>query len=143
MAAEEKKQVQEVSASKYIAAVGRRKTAVAVVKIYKGEGFTINKKDLKDFFTDDALPQICIAPFILMGDGAEKKYKVIAKVNGGGKSAQAEAIRLGLARALEMEDPDLRPVFKPAGYLKRDSRMKERKKYGLKKARKAAQWSKR
>lgn len=143
MAAESKKEAQKISATQYVAAVGRRKTAVAVVKIYKGEGFEINKKPLNDFFTDNALPQVCLAPLTLMGDGAEKKYKVIAKVNGGGKNAQAEAVRLGLARALEVQDPDLRPVFKPAGYLKRDSRMKERKKYGLKKARKAAQWSKR
>lgn len=134
---------QEVTKDRYVAAVGRRKTSVAQVRIYLGSGFEVNKKSLNEFFLDENLPKIAMAPMTLLGDDVLKKFKVTVKVVGGGKKGQAEAIRLGLARALQINDPELRPALKGAGYLKRDPRMKERKKPGLKKARKAAQWSKR
>ncbi|MBU1119427.1 30S ribosomal protein S9 [Patescibacteria group bacterium] len=127
----------------YIAAVGRRKTAVALVRIYKGTGFIVNTKSLEKFFIDNELPLVAKAPLTLIGDDAEKKYKVEARVKGGGKKGQAEAIRLGLSRALQTYNKDLRLPLKKAGFLKRDSRMKERKKYGLRGARRAPQWAKR
>lgn len=145
MATEEKKieEAKPISKDTYVAAVGRRKKSVAQVRIYEGSGFEVNEKSLNEFFLDENLPKVAMAPFAAVGDGAEKKFKVTVKVIGGGKRGQAEAIRLGLARALQMNNPELRPALKGAGYLKRDPRMKERKKPGLKKARKAAQWSKR
>jgi len=132
-----------ISEEKYIATVGRRKTAVARVRLYLGDGFEINKKTLKDYFGDDELTQISKAPLSLLGEEALSKFRVTVRVSGGGRKGQAEAIRLGLARALQTYEIDNRPLLKKAGYLRRDPRMKERKKYGLRGARRAPQFSKR
>jgi small subunit ribosomal protein S9 len=131
------------SAEKYIESVGRRKTAIARVRLTPAakQTFVINGKSLKDFFTVDGLVRIVEDAFNVAG--LEQKYAVSAHVNGGGINGQAEAVRLGIARNLIKIDLELRKNLKKAGYLKRDPRIKERKKPGLKKARKAPQWSKR
>ena len=121
---------------------GRRKTSVARVRITPGNGnFTINKRDIEDYFNYETLKVIAREP--LLASETLNKYDVIVNVHGGGSTGQAGAIRHGVARALIESDQELRPILKKAGYLTRDSRMKERKKYGLKKARKAPQFSKR
>lgn len=127
----------------YIYAVGRRKSATAQVRIYKkGEGeITINEKKLQDYFKTTNLQNIIYAPFKLVGQG--EKLKVWAKVVGGGKVGQAEAIRHGISRALLEINPNFRKPLRKQGFLTRDSRVKERKKPGLKRARRAPQWSKR
>ena len=123
-------------------ATGRRKKAVARVIVRPGNGnFTINKRDITDFFGLDTLIKIAKQPLVLTA--TEAKYDVVVNVYGGGTTGQAGAIRQGLARALVMTEPTLKPEIKKAGYLTRDSRMVERKKYGLKKARRAPQFSKR
>jgi small subunit ribosomal protein S9 len=124
------------------AGTGRRKDSVARVRLVPGNGkITINKRDVKDYIPFDNL----IADMKQPLDVTETadSYDVIANVNGGGFSGQAGAIRHGIARALLDVDPDFRPSLKSAGFLTRDPRMKERKKPGLKKARKASQFSKR
>ncbi|OUN00429.1 MAG: 30S ribosomal protein S9 [Paenibacillaceae bacterium ZCTH02-B3] len=123
-------------------ATGRRKTAVARVRLVPGEGrITVNKRNIDDYFGLESLKLIVRQPLVLTGlDG---KYDVYVIANGGGISGQAGAIRHGIARALLKIDPELRPALKKAGFLTRDPRMKERKKYGLKKARRAPQYSKR
>jgi small subunit ribosomal protein S9 len=124
------------------AATGRRKNAVARVRLIPGEGkFIINKRELAEYFGKKTLEMIVQQPFNITGTNA--KYDVIALAHGGGTTGQAGAIRLGIARALLKADPSLRPSLKRAGFLTRDPRMKERRKYGLKKARKAPQFSKR
>lgn len=130
-------------AKKYIEAVGRRKTAVARVRITEASknNFEINKKPAVDFFPTEEL-QI-IAQEAITKTKVSAKFSVTVLVKGGGQHAQAEAVRHGLARALVEFDPELRKELKDAGYLKRDPRSVERKKPGLKKARKSAQWSKR
>lgn len=121
---------------------GRRKCAVARVRLVPGTGkFIVNKRELDDFFGLDLLKVIVKQPLVLTN--TEGKYDVICIVKGGGFSGQAGAIRHGVARALLEADEELRPALKKAGYLTRDSRRKERKKYGKKKARKAPQFSKR
>lgn len=121
---------------------GRRKTSVARVRLMPGQGHIIvNGKELDEFFGRKVLQTIVKQPLVLIG--VEGKYDVIAKVNGGGNSGQAGAIRHGLSRALQVADRSFRPALKKAGFLSRDPRMKERRKYGLKKARKAPQFSKR
>ena len=121
---------------------GRRKTSVARVRVIPGQGnITINGKTLEDYFGRKVLQTIVKQPLVLLG--VEGKYDVIANVEGGGNSGQAGAIRHGIARALQVADPSYRPSLKKAGFLTRDPRMKERRKYGLKKARKAPQFSKR
>ncbi|TDT50398.1 30S ribosomal protein S9 [Fonticella tunisiensis] len=121
---------------------GRRKTSVARVRLVPGEGkITINKRDIDDYFGLETLKVIVRQPLVLTG--TEGKYDVIVNVHGGGFTGQAGAIRHGIARALVKADADLRPVLKKAGFLTRDPRMVERKKYGLKKARRAPQFSKR
>ena len=121
---------------------GRRKCAVARVRLVPGTGkFMINKRELDEFFGLDILKVIVKQPLVLTD--TEGKYDVICIVKGGGFSGQAGAIRHGVARALLEADEELRPALKKAGYLTRDSRKKERKKYGKKKARKAPQFSKR
>ena len=127
----------------YIEAVGRRKTAVARVRLFKSTKpiVMVNDKEVSDYFPikdhqgteEDAFKTAAI----------DQKFTVTAKIKGGGVGAQAEALRHGIARALVKYQPELRIQIKKAGYLKRDPRMKERKKFGLKKARKAPQWSKR
>ncbi len=127
----------------FVAAVGRRKEAVARVRLQThGSGvITVNGRPLEEYFTtmDFRLP--VLQPLQLAG--LEKEFDVSVKVSGGGKVGQAEAIRLGIARALVEHDENYRKQMRPAGFLTRDSRVKERKKYGLKKARRAPQFSKR
>ena len=121
---------------------GRRKNAVARVRLVPGEGrIVVNKRDIDDYFGLETLKLIVKQPLVLTG--LEGKYDVYVIANGGGISGQAGAIRHGIARALLKVDPELRPVLKKAGFLTRDPRMKERKKYGLNKARRAPQYSKR
>ena len=121
---------------------GRRKSSVARVYIFPGTGkITINKRDIDDYLDLETLKVIVRQP--LVATETADKYDVLVNVRGGGFTGQAGAIRHGIARALLEADADFRPVLKSAGYLTRDSRMKERKKYGLKAARRAPQFSKR
>jgi small subunit ribosomal protein S9 len=121
---------------------GRRKKSVARVRLVPGEGkFLINDRTLDDYFGLATLKVIVKQPLVLT-DTAEK-FDVLCKVTGGGFTGQAGAIRHGISRALLKLNEELRPVLKKAGFLTRDPRMKERKKYGLKKARRAPQFSKR
>jgi len=121
---------------------GRRKKSIARVFLAPGKGnITINKRPIDEYFGLETLKVIVRQP--LAATGNEGKYDVIVTVRGGGFTGQAGAIRHGLARALTAADPENRPALKSAGYLTRDPRMKERKKYGLKGARRAPQFSKR
>jgi small subunit ribosomal protein S9 len=121
---------------------GRRKTSVARVRLIPGNGkVTINNRDIDEFFNFETLRVIAKEPLAIT-DTADK-YDVLVNVHGGGFTGQAGAIRHGIARALLEADLELRPLLKKAGHLTRDPRMKERKKYGLKKARKSPQFSKR
>ena len=121
---------------------GRRKTSVARVRIMPGKGsFVINGKDINDYLNTDVLRTIANQAYAV--SGTEGKFDTIVKVEGGGLSGQAGAIRHGIARALVKADEANKPAVKAAGLLTRDPRMKERKKPGLKKARKAPQFSKR
>jgi small subunit ribosomal protein S9 len=122
--------------------LGRRKEAIARVRIVPGTGqWKINGRTLEAYFPNKVHQQIVSEPFVTLG--AEGKFDVIARIGGGGVSGQAGALRLGVARALTLVDPENRPPLKKAGFLTRDARATERKKYGLKKARKAPQYSKR
>jgi small subunit ribosomal protein S9 len=124
------------------AGTGRRKEAIARVRIMPGTGkWTINGRSLDVYFPNKVHQQIVNEPFVTLG--GEGKFDVIALISGGGVTGQAGALRLGVARALLVVDPENRPPLKKAGFLTRDARIKERKKYGLKKARKAPQYSKR
>ncbi|MCO6004590.1 30S ribosomal protein S9 [Actinoallomurus purpureus] len=124
------------------AGTGRRKEAIARVRIVPGSGkWTINGRSLDTYFPNKVHQQVVNEPFVTLG--LEDQFDVIARVSGGGVTGQAGALRLGIARALQLVDPDNRPALKKAGFLTRDARAKERKKYGLKKARKAPQYSKR
>ncbi|NLO34776.1 MAG: 30S ribosomal protein S9 [Clostridiaceae bacterium] len=131
------------TARTYFYGTGRRKNAVACVRLYPGKGqITINDKDIDDYFGMETLKLIVRQP--LVATSTEMRFDLICKVVGGGLSGQAGAIRHGLARALVKADEEaFKAVMKREGFLTRDSRMKERKKYGLKKARKASQFSKR
>ena len=121
---------------------GRRKKSIARVRIMNGNGnITINNKSLDEFLGVETLKVIVKQP--LVATNSLDKFDVVAKVTGGGISGQAGAIRHGIARALVEANAEYRPVLKSSGFLTRDARMKERKKYGLKKARKAQQFSKR
>ena len=121
---------------------GRRKSSVARVFITPGTGnMTINGRTIDDYFGLETLKVIVNQPIVLTGPTGHYDYKITVK--GGGTTGQAGAIRHGISRALIEADPDLRPVLKKAGFLTRDPRMKERKKYGLKAARRAPQFSKR
>lgn len=122
--------------------IGRRKEASARVFVSSGKGsITINGKDYKDYFPQGIFQLIVEQAFKISEQGG--KYDVVVNVNGGGTKGQAEAIRLGISRALISENPELRPVLKAAGLLTRDPRKVERKKPGKKKARKSFQFSKR
>ena len=125
------------------AATGRRKSSIARVRLIPGKGeVTINGKSLDEYFGGlDLLKQEVKRPLVLVG--AEGKFDVVARVAGGGTTGQSGALRHGISRALCVADPENRPALKAAGYMTRDPRMKERKKYGLKKARRASQFSKR
>jgi len=121
---------------------GRRKEAIARVRIQPGSGeWLINGRKLDEYFPNKLHQQLISEPFVTLG--AEDQFDVIARITGGGVTGQAGALRLGIARSLVLVDPENRPVLKRAGFLTRDARVKERKKYGLKKARKAPQYSKR
>ena len=126
----------------YFYGTGRRKKSVARVRVYPGTGkITINDRDIDDYFGLETLKLIVRQPLALTE--TSEKYDVICRVAGGGVTGQAGAIRHGLSRALLQYDEALRPALKKAGFLTRDPRMKERKKYGLKAARRAPQFSKR
>ena len=130
------------SAKPYFYGTGRRKKSVARVRVYPGNGqITINGKDVDEYFGLETLKLIINQPF--GATGTVGKFDIVANVNGGGISGQAGAIRHGVARALVTADENYRPALKAAGFLTRDPRMKERKKYGLKAARRAPQFSKR
>ena len=121
---------------------GRRKEAVVRVRLMEGSGeFRLNGRTLEDYFPTRAHRMIVQGPLRLAGK--EKELDVVARLHGGGVSGQAGALRHGIARALIELDPELRPAMKKEGFLTRDAREKERRKYGLKKARKAPQYSKR
>ena len=123
-------------------AVGRRKKAIARVRLMPGEGnITINKRDIENYFGLETLKTVVRQPLTLTETLG--RFDVIVNVHGGGYTGQAGAIRHGIARALVKADADLKDAIKKAGYLTRDPRMKERKKYGLKAARRAPQFSKR
>lgn len=126
----------------YYYGLGKRKTSIAQVRLYKGEGKTfINDMTLKEWMDYHELSQKILAPLETVG--MKDKFNITVLVKGGGKNSQAEAIRHGIARALVEFDPTLRGNLKGLGFLSRDSRIKERKKYGLKRARRAPQFSKR
>ena len=133
----------EVSKKVQFCGTGRRKTSVARVRLIPGgEGqITINKKAINEYFTTDIQQIIVKQPLELVS--ATDKFDIFVNVYGGGITGQAGAIRLGIARALVLADEEYKAPLKKAGYLTRDARMKERKKYGLHKARKAPQFSKR
>lgn len=121
---------------------GRRKTAVARVRLLPGDGnIVINGKSFENYFPNRTLRLIVMQPLVLTELAG--RFDVIARVHGGGVSGQAGAVRLGIARALIKSNPELRKQLRRAGFVTRDPRMKERKKYGLHKARKAPQYSKR
>lgn len=121
---------------------GRRKSAIARVRLVPGTGkININKRDLEDSIKYETLRTIVREPMVITDTLGQ--YDVLVNVKGGGYTGQAGAIRHGISRALLQVDGELRPILKKAGFLTRDSRMKERKKYGLKKARRASQFSKR
>ena len=121
---------------------GRRKEAIARVRIAPGTGqFKVNGRTLEEYFPNKVHQQLIKEPFVTLG--AENQFDVVARISGGGVTGQAGALRLGVTRALMLVDPENRPALKKAGFVTRDARIKERKKYGLKKARKAPQYSKR
>ena len=126
----------------YFYGTGRRKTSVARVRVIPGTGsYTINGKSAEEYFGLDTLLLLLKQPFAVTG--TEGRFDVVCTVKGGGLSGQAGAVRHGISRALLQADDSFRPVLKRAGLLTRDPRMKERKKYGLKAARRASQFSKR
>lgn len=138
----EEKKEKEKKAKLYYEGVGSRKTASAIVRLYtKNKDILINDKDYKTYFPLRRWQSVVESPFEKMK--CPGKFGLTAKVSGGGLSAQAEAVRLGIARAMVVFNPDFKKRLRRAGYLTRDPRMVERKKYGLKKARRAPQWSKR
>ena len=126
----------------YFYGTGRRKTSVARVRVIPGTGnYTVNGKSAEDYFGLDTLLLLLKQPFAVTG--TEGRFDVVCTVKGGGLSGQAGAVRHGISRALLQADDSFRPLLKRAGLLTRDPRMKERKKYGLKAARRASQFSKR
>lgn len=126
----------------YFYGTGRRKSSVARVRVYQGSGkVTINERDIDDYFGLETLKLIVRQP--LSVTDTNDKFDIVCRVTGGGVTGQAGAIRHGIARALLQADEEYRPALKKAGLLTRDPRMKERKKYGLKGARRAPQFSKR
>lgn len=129
-------------AGRYYYGTGRRKRAIAQVRLYRGLGkFTVNKKDIKVYFKNPELRDIIFEPFLSVGQ--ENKFDTSVKVLGGGSKGQAEAVRLGISRALVIKNPTYKVPLKKSGFLTRDPREVERKKPGLKKARRSPQWAKR
>lgn len=141
----EDKVTKEEKVGAYFYAVGRRKTAIAKVKLFPisatQNSLTINSRKFEEYFPLTRLCDAIKSPLDLVG--GEAKFEVIASVSGGGVSAQADAVKLGVARALVVFNEDYKKLLKSKGYLTRDSREVERKKAGLKKARRAPQWAKR
>lgn len=128
--------------AKYYAATGRRKSAVCKVRLMEGSGkIIVNQKDYKEYFPGEVWQSTVISPLVLTGRAKSLDVSIITR--GGGVNSQAEAARHGISRALEKLDNELRSSLKKAGFLTRDPREKERKKYGLKRARRAPQFSKR
>ncbi|MBI1957582.1 MAG: 30S ribosomal protein S9 [Candidatus Niyogibacteria bacterium] len=125
----------------YVKAVGRRKTSRASARIASGKSITVNGKDYKEYFPTEELRLHVEAPFKALK--LTDKFSVSVLVEGGGIHSQAEAVRHAISRALVRHEPELRKTLKRLGFLKRDPRAKERRKFGLKKARKAPQWAKR
>ncbi|MBI2039105.1 MAG: 30S ribosomal protein S9 [Candidatus Niyogibacteria bacterium] len=125
----------------YVGAIGRRKTSRASARIATGKGITVNRKDYKEYFPTEELQLHVEAPFKALK--LTDKFSVSILVEGGGIHSQAEAVRHAISRALVRHEPELRKTLKRLGFLKRDPRAKERRKFGLKKARKAPQWAKR
>jgi len=143
---EKEKEEKKVLKSDYIQTIGRRKSAICqlrLIKDSKEKKFLINGKDAKKYFPDFENQKNVFAPLQKTNLTATKEIYIEAKVKGGGKKAQSEAVRLALSRALVEMNSDLREILKAQGYLTCDARVKERKKFGFKKARKAPQWSKR
>ena len=134
---------EKIKKEKYFEAVGRRKTAVARARLFinSKEEFLVNGKSCKEYFPTPELQETALLPLAKMK--AEGKFSVSIRVKGGGISAQAEAVRHGISRALVKFNPDFRKRLRKSGFLTRDSRVRERKKFGLKRARKSPQWSKR
>ena len=129
-------------AAKYLEAIGRRKEAVARIRITPGQhGFLVNGKDAEKYFPTQSLQKIINAPISRLK--ILEKFLIEAKVSGGGIHAQSEAVRHGISRALVIFDAELKKRLKVTGFLTRDPRAKERRKYGLRKARRAPQWAKR
>lgn len=132
-------------AEKYFSAVGKRKTSVAQIRIYKSKKsepeIAVNGREFSNYFPITRLQTLILSPLTSVGQGSI--FNVSIKVSGGGVNSQAEAIRLGISRALVKMDETLRKQLKDLGFLTRDSRIVERKKPGLKKARRAPQWAKR
>ena len=136
---------------KYFQAVGRRKESVAIVRLYTKKStdvvegdyalISVNDKDYRNYFTDKILQAVVESPLRKLK--STNRFKATVKVNGGGLSGQADAVKHGISRTLVLFDQNFRKKLKKAGFLTRDSRIKERRKYGLKKARKAPQWRKR
>lgn len=142
----EKKSTKAPKESRYFYAVGRRKTSVAQVRITPADAvsendYVVNDREMKEYFPGTIMQATFVSPF--KETGLVDRFKTSVVVKGGGISSQVEAIRLGIARALIKFDETLRPVLKANGFLTRDSRKVERKKPGLKKARRAPQWAKR
>lgn len=138
-----KKPKKEKETEKYCEAVGRRKTAIARVRVQfntKKKEITINGKNFTDYFKEKEEQDVLTSPFVKTG---VLGFIISIKISGGGRRAQAYASRHGLSRALILAHPEFKPILKTFGFLTRDSRMKERKKAGLKGARRAPQWSKR
>lgn len=129
-------------APRYFEATGRRKTAIARVRLLKGHGgITVNERSISNYFPLERFRSVIMAPFEKLKLG--EKFDISVHVAGGGIAAQADAIRHGISRALVVFDPELKKRLRHLGFLTRDPRMVERKKYGLKKARRAPQWAKR
>jgi small subunit ribosomal protein S9 len=135
--------IKKTTEGRYVEAVGRRKTSTARVRLHAGTkgSFTVNDRDVKVYFPTEELQRTVSDPFTKAK--IAEKYDITVKASGGGIHSQAEAIRLGISRALTQTDDELRGKLKTLGFLKRDPRAKERRKFGLKKARKSPQWSKR
>lgn len=128
--------------TRYIETVGRRKTSIARVRLVPGgEGIVVNEKPYKQYFPTEEMQKIAEDAF--RKTRPETRFSVSAKIKGGGIHSQSEALRHGIARALVLFDAELRKKLKKPGFLRRDPRMKERRKFGLKKARRAPQWQKR
>jgi small subunit ribosomal protein S9 len=131
-----------IDKDRYVFSTGRRKTAIANIRLFSGKGdVVVNKRPLSTYFNSPLLQDIAVRPFVLLG--LSQDFYFTAHVSGGGIKAQAEALRHGLSHALSSTSEDIRKVLKKSGFITRDDRKKERKKPGLKRARRSPQWAKR